>query len=114
MDNPLVSRSDIMSHLAEFVHDKQYLFFVSVSRGWRDSWGQRPKFTAGVTPDMSVSQLSYSIACGLGRQFAVCRATAKLGRLDLLLCARDHDLPWGESTCSWAAFGGHLDVLQYA
>lgn len=35
MDNPLVDNTDIPSHLAQFVHDNRYLFFVLVSKGLR-------------------------------------------------------------------------------
>ncbi|CAN0305495.1 unnamed protein product [Pylaiella littoralis] len=113
MDNPLATNVDITAYLVEFVHDKQYLYFASVSRGWRDAWGQkRPAVTTAVIVDTSVSQLLCSIACGLGRTTAVCTAISTLVRLDLLQCARENDYPWDWMTCSTAAKGGHIDVLK--
>lgn len=94
MNNPLAASADIISHLAEFVHDKQFLYFASVSRGWRDSWGQeRPTATAAVMAETSVSKLLYSIECGVGRTAKMCGAMAELGRLDVLQCAQEHGFP---------------------
>ena len=28
--------------------------------------------------------------------------------------ARENDCPWDEDTCSYAAYGGHLEVLKWA
>jgi hypothetical protein len=32
----------------------------------------------------------------------------------VLRYAHEHGCPWGSSTCSGAAVGGHLEVLRYA
>ena len=32
----------------------------------------------------------------------------------MLKYAHEKDYPWDESTCEWAARGGHLEVLKYA
>lgn len=97
--------------------DNQYIFFVSVCRMWRNIWprhhGSR-KVTRAVTVDTTVSQLQFSIDWDLPRTPKVCTAIAKLGRLDLLQCARQNGLPWDKSTCSAAARGGHYDVLTWA
>lgn len=114
MCNPVAACADITSYLAGFVHDKQHLYFASVSRGWRNAWGQeRPKVTAAVTADTSVSELLFSIECGAGRTGKRCTAMAELRRLDLLQCARSNGFPWGRFTCAKAAEGGHLDVLAW-
>lgn len=114
-DNPLVGSNDVVSYLAQFVNDQQYLFFASVCRCWRDAWGRnRPKLTQAVTSDTSASQLSFSIRCGLGREPGLCAAIAILGRLDLLRWARSEGCRWNWLTCYNAAEGGHLGVLQWA
>ncbi|CAN0070233.1 unnamed protein product, partial [Ectocarpus fasciculatus] len=89
----------VMSYLAEFVDDNQYLFFASVSRGWRDVWGKRPTVTKALTVDTSVSQLLLSFECGLRRTAAVCETVAGMGRLDLLQRARAMGCQWNENTC---------------
>ena len=38
---------------------------------------------------------------------------AELGKLELVRWLRDNDCPWDETTCSFAAVNGHLEVLQY-
>ena len=42
--------------------------------------------------------------------------TAKYGCLECvkILRARDPPCPWSKLTCIYAAYGGHLDVLQWA
>jgi len=32
----------------------------------------------------------------------------------VLRWAREHDCPWDDGTCEFAAEGGHLEVLQWA
>ncbi|CAM9552438.1 unnamed protein product, partial [Pylaiella littoralis] len=84
----------------EFVHDKQYLHFASVSRGWKNAWGKgRPTVTAAVTADTSISQLLFSIECGLGRSAHACMAMARYGRLDLLQFAQENGFRWDSLTC---------------
>ncbi|CAN0379280.1 unnamed protein product, partial [Scytosiphon promiscuus] len=41
----------------------------------------------------------------------VCTAAARLGRFELLRCARDHGCAWDAGTCAAAAREGHQDVL---
>ncbi|CAB1118393.1 unnamed protein product [Ectocarpus sp. CCAP 1310/34] len=110
----LFAAVDIVSTVAEFVDDNQYLFFASVSRGWRDVWGKRPTVTKALTADTSVPQLSLSFECGLRRTAAVCETVAGLGRLDLLRRARAMGCQWNENTCYVAAKAGHLHVLVWA
>lgn len=113
-DNAAMGNADITFYLSKFVDDKQYLFFASVSRGWRAAWGKRPTATAALTADTSASQLSLSFECGLRRNVAVCSTVARLGRLDLLQSARAKNCPWNEETCFAAAERGYLHVLEYA
>ena len=44
----------------------------------------------------------------------VCQWAAWGGHLEVLQWARQNDCPWDEGTCSYAAKGGHLEVLQWA
>lgn len=113
MTGAVTASPDITSYLAGFVDDKQFFFFASVSKQWRKAWGHRPTFTR-VTADTSVSQLILSFECGLGRTSELCRTVAKLGRLDLLRCARALGCPLNcPKICAAAAFGGHLEVLKW-
>ncbi|CAN0268981.1 unnamed protein product [Scytosiphon promiscuus] len=106
---------DTARYVAEFVEDNQFLFFASVSTVWRRAWPEdRPAATEAVTATTSVPQLSLSFDSGLGLTPDICRTAAKLGRLDLLECAREAGCPWDAKTCSEAAAGGHLEVLQFA
>ena len=43
-----------------------------------------------------------------------CSFAARGGHLDVLQWARANECPWDEDTCSSAARGGHLKVLQWA
>jgi len=43
-----------------------------------------------------------------------CSAAAEGGHLEVLQWARANGCPWNELTCTWAAKGGHLEVLQWA
>lgn len=113
-ENAAMQNADVVSYLVEFVDHKQYLFFASVSRGWRAAWGKRPTVTTALTTDTSVSQLSLSFDCGLRRTVAICSAVARRGRLDLLQTARAKKCPWNEDTCFAAAERGFLPVLEYA
>lgn len=102
---PALGQFDIISHLVNFVDDKQYLFFAPVSTGWRDAWLlSRSKVTAVVTAHTSPNQLSCSITCGVGHSPDICSAIARsrkagpskvgaleespLGRKDVLLCCQ--------------------------
>ena len=44
----------------------------------------------------------------------ICRCAAWGGHLEVLQWARENDCPWDEETCARAAIGGHLEVLQWA
>ncbi|CAM9945760.1 unnamed protein product, partial [Hapterophycus canaliculatus] len=113
-DNPFDTKVDIVSCLADYVQDEDHLFFASVSTLWNEAWGQRPRVTQAITNHTTVTQLSWSFACGLPLRAEVCQAVAGLGRVDLLECARLHRCTWGRSTCIAAAANGHLGALQYA
>lgn len=113
VENPLQTKTDIISHVAEFVQDNQYLFFASVSKDWRSRWGQRPKVTRAVSADTSVVQLRYSFDCGLQRSQRVSEAAARLGKMDLLLSARARDCGCDETTCAAAAAAGGLRILEF-
>jgi hypothetical protein len=43
-----------------------------------------------------------------------CSGAAKGGHLNILQWARANGCPWDEGTCDEAAWGGHLEVLQWA
>ena len=43
-----------------------------------------------------------------------CSWAAEGGHLEVLQWAREHDCPWSESTCICAAEEGHLEVLRWA
>jgi hypothetical protein len=43
-----------------------------------------------------------------------CSAAAEGGHLEVLQWARANGCPWNDLTCTWAAKGGHLEVLQWA
>lgn len=112
--NPFEENEDIISHVAGFVKDTEYLFFASVCRRWKRIWGQRPTSTKAVTPSTSVAQLSYSFECGLGRTPVICTTTIEIGRLDLLCCARANNCPWLGDMCEVAAKAGDLNALKWA
>lgn len=105
---------DIITHMAKFVDDEEFLFFALVCRKWRYVWGQRPTNTMALRPATSVSQLSYSFECGLGRNTAVCTTTIEMGRRDLLRCAMANDCPWSGDVIELAAEAGDLELLQWA
>ena len=44
----------------------------------------------------------------------ICRCAAWGGHLEVLQWARENDCPWDEETCAFAAYGGHLEVLKWA
>ncbi|CAM9804586.1 unnamed protein product, partial [Pylaiella littoralis] len=105
---------DIITHMAKFVDDEEFLFFALVCRKLRYVWGQRPTNTMALRPATSVSQLSYSFECGLGRNTAVCTTTIEMGRRDLLRCAMANDCPWSGDVIELAAEAGDLELLQWA
>jgi len=43
-----------------------------------------------------------------------CSWAAEGGHLEVLKWARENGCPWNERTCSCAAKGGHLEVLKWA
>jgi len=43
-----------------------------------------------------------------------CSLAAAGGHLTVLQWAREHGCPWNDFTCFWAALDGHLDVLRWA
>ena len=53
-------------------------------------------------------------AMGGWRDHRLTCLAAGRGKLESLTCLRANECPWGESTCMWAAEGGHLEVLQWA
>lgn len=106
---------DILGTLVQFVPETQFMFFATVSRGWRSVWGQRRKVTSYVTEHSSPSLLRYSFENGLPQdEVGVCSAIARLGKLELLKYAREEGCPWDEQTCLEAAKGGFVEVLKYA
>lgn len=113
-NNPLTANGDIIAHMAEFVDDQDFLFFALVCKRWKKVWGQRPTNTMALTPATSVSQLSYSFECGLGRTTALCTTAIEIGRLDLLRCAKANNCPWQGNMCDLAAEAGDLELLQWA
>jgi hypothetical protein len=48
----------------------------------------------------------------LSRREYLCQATARSGQLEELKVLRADGWPWDRDTCSAAARGGHLEVLQ--
>ena len=44
----------------------------------------------------------------------MCRLAAWGGHLQTLQWAREHHCPWDARTCACAAAGGHLEVLRWA
>lgn len=112
-DNPLETNPSVTSLLATLVGDNQYLFVASVCKGWHAAWGQRPAATRAVTAHSSVSQLVYGFETGLRKSAKVPEAAARLGRLDLLMCAHANGCELGQ-TCSLAAFMGHLGIVWWA
>jgi hypothetical protein len=49
-----------------------------------------------------------------GWEEVLCRAAAKIGKLEELKLLRVDGWPWDEWTCSNAAKGGHFEMLQWA
>ena len=49
----------------------------------------------------------------LSRRERLCEAAAKSGQLEELILLVENGWPWDEHTCSRAAWGGYLEVLQY-
>lgn len=113
MKSPLQTNTDIVSHLAEFVADGQFLFFASVCKGWRSCWGDRSKATKAITADSSTAQLHFCFDCGLTRSQLVSTAAARVGRMDLLLNARASGCDSDAGTCAAAAAGGHLEIIVF-
>ena len=50
----------------------------------------------------------------LSRRELLCQAAATDGHLEELKVLRENGCPWNEDTCAYAAFGGQLEVLQWA
>ncbi|CAN0352979.1 unnamed protein product, partial [Ectocarpus sp. 13 AM-2016] len=65
-------------------------------------------------PDTTASQLAHSFRCGLDRRLSVCLAAARLGRLDLLNCARAHGCPWDVVVADEIALRGFAEMLRWA
>lgn len=111
MTNPVVLRS-----LAQFVPATQFLFFAPVCQRWRAAWGERPALTSHVSPDSTLSQLRYSLECGLPRGHSVdlCTALARLGKLDLVRYsnARGYHYHWNSRTTETLARAGDLKLLK--
>ena len=104
----LPQKASTSRRVEEFVEDKDYLFFASVSKSWRLAWtgSQRPKLTAAISEDRSVRQLSHCFRYGgLRRSALVCDAAAMLGRIDLFKHALFVGCPWHTETCFSAAGG---------
>lgn len=53
---PLHTNRDVMVLLTELLSN-QYAFFASISKEWRNTWGDLPKRTRAITADTSVLQL---------------------------------------------------------
>eukprot|EP00752_Nemacystus_decipiens_P005755 g5206.t1 len=114
-ESPVTTSADILSHLVQFVSEKQFLFFAPVSKSWKAAWGQRSAFTNYVTAETSMSQLRYGRACGLPREDVDwCTMSARVGNLEVLRWARRFGCPWDEETCTLAARGGHIALLLWA
>lgn len=117
---PAAIGPDILSQMAGFVGDKQYLFFAPVSKDWRSAWGGRPTVTSYATPHTSLSQLRWSLECGLKKDKGVLngRVLASLARTgDLELIEVAHKKLGCRVLSNFfivAAECGHLDILIWA
>lgn len=138
VENPMMTKMDIICSLVEFVAD-EFLFFATVSKGWRHAWADRPTLTRAVTAHTSEPQLlqlkslrdtwnpSADIA-KLGNlkllQFAAkvgyeCQgwrtfyAAAQGGHKHVLVWLRKNSYEWAEDTCTGAAEGGYIDLLEW-
>ena len=54
------------------------------------------------------------LAGRLSRKEFLCQAAARSGKLKKLKLLRAGGCPWDAGTCTHAARGGHLEVLQWA
>ncbi|CAM9453495.1 unnamed protein product [Ectocarpus sp. 6 AP-2014] len=117
---PAAIGPDILSQMAEFVGDKQYLFFAPVSHDWRSAWGGRPTVTSYATPHTSLSQLRWSLDCGLKKEKGVqngrvLSSLARTGDVGLLEVAHKKLGCRLMSRFFVVAAGcGHLDALIWA
>ena len=110
-----MTNADILSHLVQFVLDKQFLFFAPVCRSWKAAWGQRRPLTSYVTAETSLSQVRYSLTSGLPREgIDGCTMSARVGNLEVLQWARSWGCLWDAETCTLAAQGGFLTLLLWA
>ena len=48
----------------------------------------------------------------LSKEELLCEVAARCGQLEELQQLRENGCPWDEVTCSAAAQGGHLEVMQ--
>lgn len=136
----LHNNRDVISLLAKLLSD-QYVFFASVSRDWRNAWGDLPKLTQAVTADTSVSQLHWSFFVGLKKvgviserivehcgvdilqcasyhgcvlTFPACVKAVALERIEMIAWALNDDWSLRDHLCSAAATAGSLRILKWA
>ena len=79
MEHKVWRNANVLNDLADLV-GKDFLFFGEVSRAWRSAWGSRPTETRVMTAHTSVTQLRYSLECGLHLAAELCAAAVEFGR----------------------------------
>ena len=110
VDFPLHTNQDVMALLAKLLSD-QYGFFASISKEWRDAWGDLPKRTRAITADTSVSQLQESFDGGLKKQPIVCDHIVEHCDVAILQFAHSNGCRLSEKAFSKAAARGKLEIF---
>ena len=92
----------------------------AVSRAMRDTVAARGLAFEELDEDRAVKPGCLSavqrlqLAGRLSRKEFLCQAAARSGKLKKLKLLRAGGCPWDAGTCTHAARGGHLEVLQWA
>ena len=92
----------------------------AVSRAMRDTVAARGLAfeeldeDRAVTPGCLSAVQRLQLAGRLSRKEFLCQAAARSGKLKKLKLLRAGGCPWDAGTCTHAARGGHLEVLQWA
>lgn len=108
MENP-----DILRIITPYVGDQDYICVATLSRSWREAWGDKPRTSCVIGHGTTPGRLSLAFENYVEKTLKLTRQVVKIGRLDLLKICRSNGCPWNKQVFSDAARSGNLEIIKY-
>ena len=106
--------NDVLSHIFSFVGEENYIYICPVSKLWNESW-KYDKSTRALSNGNAESQFKESIENGITRSPYIVECCVRMNRLDLVkICKNYFHLSCFDNICYSAACQGNMDIIVWA